>query len=480
MESQPLQGFEILLLDDDNLLRRRLSSYLVEFGAEVSEAKNLAEAKNLLETFHFDLGLIDVHLPDGLGLELLEHHLFSEDATVIVMTAEGGVDGAVKAISLGAADYLVKPFEPDELPLVFKRGREKLKEGRIKEFEKASEKPTNDGLVFGSGLSTIQSMVQKILQADANLANQLPPVLIEGETGTGKTTLARWIHNQGPRKQAQLVEVNAATLPEKLAEAELFGYEKGAFTDAKSARMGLFEAASGGTLFIDELASLPLSIQAKILTAIEDHKIRRVGGTKEIKVDARIIAASNRPLSEAVSAGEFREDLRHRLNLFSIRIPPLRERKNDIEDLISKLLPGIVKKHRKEHSNVSEEGLDRLKNYSWPGNVRELIHELERALIFEDDPNGLAFSHLSHSENKSEIHSDSKAMESVETKQGSPVHWLEDTYQIPEEGFSLEDAINKLIQKALDQKGGNVSAAARLLGVNRDYIRYRFDKKKKN
>lgn len=480
MEKSPLSGLSLLLLDDDGLLRRRLSAYLSGLGAEVSEAKNIGEARNLLGSLNFDLGLLDVNLPDGLGLEILEEKLFSEDAAVVIMTAEGGIDGAVKAIRLGAVDYLVKPFEPEEVPLVFQRGRQKLKDGRIRQFEQKSEKP--EGLQFGSGLSGIKEMVSRIIESDTHLETHLSPVLIEGETGTGKTSLARWIHSQGPRKNAQLVQINAATLPEKLAEAELFGYEKGAFTDAKTARMGLFEAASGGTLFIDELASLPASIQAKILTAIEDHKIRRVGGTREIEVDARIIAATNISLDEAVANGEFREDLRHRLDLFRIRIPPLRERSGDIVELAGNLLPDLAARHRKPHLRISASGYERLKAYSWPGNVRELIHELERAIVFENGEQ-LAFPGLTGSGTPMGIVNAGVAggeqADSGSCSPAAPTHWTEEDFVIPSNGFSIEEAINALIEKALHQTNNNVSAAARLLGVNRDYIRYRTDKKKK-
>lgn len=475
MVSKPLDGLNLLLLDDDGLLRRRLAQYLSGLGAEVTQAANLQEARNVLGVISFELALLDVHLPDGLGPDLLRDGQFSDDATVIVMTAEGGIDGAVEAMNLGAIDYLVKPFEPEELPIVFRRGREKRQSQRIRQHTEA--RSASSSLLLGSGLADIESRIRRIIESDTRLKSHLPPVLIEGETGTGKTTLARWIHREGPRKHKDLVEINAATLPEKLAEAELFGYEKGAFTDAKAARMGLFEAASGGTLFIDELSSLPLSIQAKILTAIEDHKIRRVGGTREINVDVRIIAATNKPLDSAVAEGEFREDLRHRLDLFRLAIPPLRQRRDDILPLCSHQLEILANRHRRPVPAISPDGEKRLLAYHWPGNVRELLHELERAIVFEDG-DLLSFHHLpisGQTGTSSAVVSDSITPKPTA---GASTSWVDPDFHIPESGFSIEEAISGLIQKALTQTSGNVSAAARLLGVSRDYIRYREDKKK--
>ncbi len=294
----------------------------------------------------------------------------------------------------------------------------------------------------------------------------LPPVLIEGETGTGKTTIARWLHHRGPRKGQPLVEVNCSALPETLAESELFGHEKGAFTDARSARMGLFEAANGGTLFLDELPSLSPGMQAKVLTAIEGRKIRRVGGTREITVDTRIIAASNRDLKALAARGEFREDLYHRLDLYRIHLPPLRERRGDIVLLAEKLLDQIRRRHRLPRRDITAQGKSRLLAHHWPGNVRELSHELERAVVFEEGQE-LNFEHLGG------------AGEPASAPAGlAATEWFNEGFIFPEHGFDLEAAINRIIQHALQQTGNNVSAAARLLGVSRDYIRYRLSGQK--
>jgi DNA-binding NtrC family response regulator len=258
------------------------------------------------------------------------------------------------------------------------------------------------------------------------------------------------------------VEINCSALPETLAESELFGHERGAFTDARAARMGLFEAADGGTLFLDELPSLSPPLQAKVLVAIEDRRIRRLGGNKEIRVDVRIIAAANQDLRPLVASGRFREDLLHRLDLFRLAISPLRERGSDISPLAEVLIKRLARRHRLPARPISAIGHQRLTAYPWPGNVRELAHELERALVIEDGAE-LRFEHL--------------LTPGVGAAPGAfkPNDWFNESFQFPAEGFSLESAVMRLIRHALRQTGQNVSAAARRLGVSRDYLRYRLD-----
>jgi DNA-binding NtrC family response regulator len=303
-------------------------------------------------------------------------------------------------------------------------------------------------------------MIGKIVAADRRLARFLAPVLIEGETGTGKSTLARLIHNRGPRSKGPLVEVNCSALPESLAESELFGHERGAFTDAKEARIGLMEAADGGSLFLDELPSLSSPLQAKILTAIEDHAIRRVGSNKPVEIDVRIIAATNSDLRKAVADGAFREDLFHRLDLFRLRIPPLRERGTEIVDLAEQLIERMARQYGLDAPGITEKGRERLVAFEWPGNVRELSHEIERALVLGEGGD-LEFSSLERSS----------------TAEASDAPWMDRDFRFPESGFDLEVAINALVHRALEQSGGNVSAAARLLGVTRDVVRYRLKAK---
>jgi DNA-binding NtrC family response regulator len=455
-------GLDILVLEDDVMLGKRTAALLERLGAEASVASTVQEARTLISAMSFDIALLDVNLPDGLGTDLLREKQFGPDTTVVVVTAHGGVTGAVEAMRLGAADYIVKPFESEELPLVLERARRARQSARVEQHRR-SDRPEG-GFFFGTSLAPLRAQLEKIIAADNRMSGPLPPVLIQGETGTGKTALARWLHENGPRAGREMVEVNCSALPESLAESELFGHERGAFTDARTARMGLFEAASGGTLFLDELPGLSLALQAKVLTAIEDRKIRRVGGNKPIPVDCRIIAATQRDLKELAASGAFREDLYHRLDLYRAAIPPLRERGEDILKLADWFLRRLCQKHSLPSRPLSALGRQRLLANPWPGNVRELAHELERALIFEEG-NDLSFAQLPGGASALPV-----ALETA---------WLRPGFEFPEQGFALEEAINRFIQLAMAQSEGNVSAAGRLLGVPRDYVRYRLGLKAK-
>jgi DNA-binding NtrC family response regulator len=452
MSKSPVAGLNVLLLEDELLLRKRLAGFLEKEGADVTAVSTVAAARQAIESISFEAALIDVNLPDGRGTDLLREKAFLTTTNVIVMTAEGGIAGAIEALRAGAADYLVKPFDPEELPVRLAHARRSRQAKRVDEFRRGQE----GDLVFGQSLAGVREQLAKITAADRRLGGHLPPVLIEGETGTGKTAIARWIHRNGPRAEEALVELNCSALPDALAEAELFGHERGAFTDAKTARIGLMEAADGGTLFLDELPSLAPGLQAKLLTAIEDHMLRRVGASRPIPVDARIIAATNADLQGLVAAGKFREDLLHRLDLFRVRLPPLRERGNDILVLADELLARVTRRYGQKLMPIPAEGRNRLLAYRWPGNVRELAHEIERAVVFGGEQ-GLTFAHL--------------AASGVPRSAGSG--WLRGDFVFPESGFSLEAAIDELVAQALKQADGNVSAAARLLGVSRDVVRYR-------
>lgn len=453
MSKSPLSGLSVLVLEDELLLRKRLGGFLEHEGAAVTAVGTVAAAKQAAEALTFDAALLDVNLPDGRGTDLLRDKVFPATTNVLVMTAEGGVSGAVEAVRMGAADYLVKPFDPEELPVRLAHARKSLHAKRADEFRRGQEAE----LVFGDSLSGVREQLQKITTADRRLGTHLPPVLIEGETGTGKTAIARWIHRNGPRADGPMVELNCSAMPEALAEAELFGHERGAFTDAKTARIGLMEAADGGSLFLDELPSLAQSLQAKLLTVLEDHSLRRVGATRPITVDSRIIAATNADLGGLVSAGKFREDLLHRLDLFRVRLPPLRERGHDIIVLAEALLARVCKRYGQRPPAIPAEGRARLLAHPWPGNVRELAHELERAVVFGGE-RGLSFAHLGVAQASGD---DANAP------------WLRSSFVFPENGFSLESAIDTIVIKAVQQAEGNVSAAARLLGVSRDVVRYR-------
>lgn len=461
-----LDGLSALVVEDEGILRRRISSYLRQLGADTTDAESLSVARELLTEMDFDFVMLDIHLPDGSGLDLMRNREIQDGTGVVVMTAQGGVEGAVEAVRLGALDYLVKPFDPGLLSLVMHRARDKRQRERVCEHERGAA--GDSAFFFGKALDPILRQLEKIIAADRRLECCLPPVLITGETGSGKSAIARWLHAHGPRSGQPMIEVNCSALPDTLAESELFGSEKGAYTDARSTRQGLFEAAHGGTLFLDEISSLSPAVQAKVLTAVEDRTIRRIGGTKGIGVDVRVIAAASRELREAAAAGEFRDDLLHRLDLFRLDLPALRERGDDILNLAELLLRKLCIRHRIPQRQITQEGKRRLLTYSWPGNVRELAHELERELVFEDSA-ALDFSRIPVSGNGLNEMQD-------------PSDWLNPNYDFSRGEFVLEDAVNRLVQLALKKSGGNASAAARMLGVTRDFIRYRLhgDRKDKS
>jgi DNA-binding NtrC family response regulator len=451
-------GCDILLLEDDAPLRRRLAAHLEHLGAHVSLATGVAEARRLLATGRFEFALIDLHLPDGEGLDLLREGAFSETTGVVVMTAFGGVKQAVEAIKLGAGDYLSKPFEAEELPLAFLRCQKTRGSARQAEHQAHEVEAEAESLLFSPGLSALRTQLEAVIAAEHRVRATLPPVLIEGETGTGKSALARWLHRHGPRAAQPFIALNCAALPDTLAEAELFGHERGAFTDARRARIGLFEAADGGTLFLDEIAFLAPAIQAKVLVAVEEGSIRRLGDTREIKVNARLIAASNRPLAEQVKTGAFRNDLYQRLNFLRIEVPPLRERSGDIVPLARHLLDRIAGRHRLTGLTLSAAGETALCRQPWRGNVRELAHEIERAVIF-GAAGPLDFAHLNSE-------GEARSPPALVPRTNRPL-------TLPESGLSLDAAIDELIASALSQTNHNVSAAARRLGVTREFLRHR-------
>jgi DNA-binding NtrC family response regulator len=361
---------------------------------------------------------------------------------------------------LGATDYLSKPFDIEEIPLLFLKSEKQRKNQRLIQhsLEKRREKTAN--LYFEGSFADDLFQLSKVTEVDQRLSNDLPPILIDGPTGSGKSTYAKWIHDNGPRQDAPFVAINCSAIPDNLVESELFGHEKGAFTDAKNARIGLFEAADHGTLFLDEIASLSREAQAKLLLALENKIIRRVGGTKEIKVDVRIIGAANQDLRKMIAEGSFREDLFHRLDLLRINIPPLANRGKDIVGLAEHLLVFLANKYKLPLPLICAESKKLLVANPWTGNIRELIHELERSVILTEPGDALEIR------TNQSVHAISNTDD-----------WLNENFSFPESGFDLEKEIIRLIQMAIAQTDGNISEASRLLGVPRDYIRYRLKKK---
>jgi DNA-binding NtrC family response regulator len=456
----PLKGKEILLLEDDTFLSKRLVAQLERAEVEVTSCTCIEEAKEVLKSLSFDFALMDLNLPDGESLELLRDQAIPSNTIVILMTAEGGIQSAVEAMRLGATDYLSKPFDIEEIPLLFLKSEKQRKNQRLIQhsLEKRREKTAN--LYFEGSFADDLFQLSKVTEVDQRLSNDLPPILIDGPTGSGKSTYAKWIHDNGPRQDAPFVAINCSAIPDNLVESELFGHEKGAFTDAKNARIGLFEAADHGTLFLDEIASLSREAQAKLLLALENKIIRRVGGTKEIKVDVRIIGAANQDLRKMIAEGSFREDLFHRLDLLRINIPPLANRGKDIVGLAEHLLVFLANKYKLPLPLICAESKKLLVANPWTGNIRELIHELERSVILTEPGDTLEIR------TNQSVHAISNTDD-----------WLNENFSFPESGFDLEKEIIRLIQMAIAQTDGNISEASRLLGVPRDYIRYRLKKK---
>ena len=372
---------KILLVDDEEIFLRPLAKTMLSAGFLVDTASSVPEAREKLKTDEFDLVISDVRMPGTDGIEFTRTvHAEFPDLPVILMTAYGSIRTAVDAMKAGAGDYLLKPFEPDEMLLLVRRTLE-IHDLRVADKYRAEKNQETfefrKTVVCESlAMRRLQEEVENILALDTT-------VLLTGETGTGKQLIARGIHYSGPRKNGPLIEINCAAIPETLFESELFGFAKGSFTGAASDRKGLFQLADGGTLFLDEIGEVPLSLQTKLLSAIQDRKFIRIGGSRQIDVDVRIIAATNKTLEEEVAAGRFRKDLYFRLNVYPLRVPPLRERKEDIPILGEIFLLRYARKCGKRIRGISPGSVELLTSCEWQGNVRELENIIERAVIRE-------------------------------------------------------------------------------------------------
>ena len=439
----------LLLVEDESLLRWALRTRLQRAGHTVDEAPTLAAAEEHLRRARPEVVLLDVNLPDGNGLDFLasQHEKLAE-SIVLVFTADGRVEDAVRAMKLGALDFLSKPVDQDELIRVVGQAtalhRDRLEaEGS----RRAREKQGSVRVVAKS-----QSMEHVLSLALTVAASSSTTVLVQGETGVGKEVVARYIHANSPRASAPLQALNCAALPENLVESELFGYEKGAFTDAKTSRKGLFELADGGTVILDEIGELPSLLQAKLLRFLEERILRRLGGVREIAVDVRILALTNRSLDQQVVEGKFREDLFFRLNVFPITVPPLRERREDILPLALSFVRQFGTASGKRFTSIAPELEERLLAHSWTGNVRELRNLMERAAILESGE---------------VLTGDSLALSPVRPSVAAS------TPAIGEGIIPLEEVELMMVERAFRAAKGNQSQAARLLKVSRDQLRYR-------
>ncbi len=471
---------KILIVDDEKLVRWALKQKCAEYGYQTAEAATAEEALGALQRESPDAVLLDVHLPDQSGIAVLEKLKQAGDAyCVIMMTADPRLDEVKAALRLGAYDFVSKPINYEELGVTLQNA---LEAGALRtEVESLrGEVRRRAGYHEVVGVSRKMTELMKFVHKVA--ASEASTILIQGESGTGKDLVAKAIHYQSARADKPFVAINCSAIPETLMEAELFGHERGAFTDAKAMKKGLFEIADGGTLFLDEIGELSPLLQAKLLRVLEDQVIRRVGGVRDIQVDVRVIAASNRDLERAVREGHFRQDLYYRLAIISIFLPTLRERKEDVPALVEFFLEHYNRKFRKSVQGLTEETRQLLMNYDWPGNVRELKNALERAMILEEGtllrPDDLPFSVASGKSGTS-----ASAMTAMEAS-GTPVSESGAGVQrrslpalfIPEGGTSLEDVEHALVEMALHQSHGNQIKAAKLLDISRDALRYKMKK----
>ena len=456
----------ILIIEDETVLAKNIRLYLERAGYEASTAESAEDGLRQISDFRPDIVLLDYQLPGRTGLELLaDLKKRDPDIVVIMMTGQGSVGLAVEAMKLGAVDFLTKPVVLEKLKLLIEKilGTEKL-EKTLAYYQSRERQTSGLDRMLGESppIRQLKSMVLRLLDAEAALGDDEPPaILITGETGTGKEVLARAIHFDGPRHKGPFIELNCGLIPQQLLEAELFGYERGAFTDAKERKIGLVEAADGGTLFLDEIGDMDFALQVKLLKLLEEKKVRRLGSVREQKVNVRIIAATNQPLEQLVSDGRFRSDLFFRLRIVEIVLPPLRDRGHDILLLARHFLSIQGSRYNKGQLQLSDEAETALMSYDWPGNIRELRNIVEQTVLLTETPHiqaaQLPFCAL---------------LGKRLTTQTTAVS--NDSDQM--ERLSLDKAEKDLLLRALEKTGWNVTQAARLLGVSRDTLRYRIEK----
>lgn len=440
----------LLIVEDDDVMRKTLGEVFTRRGLYVIPASRGSEALDIVSNRKVDLVLLDLRLPDTNGLDVLKKmRNIEEDATVIVMTAYPEVKTAISAMKAGAYDYINKPFELEELRLLVDKAleaRSLRSEVELLRFEKK-----NECLLEMVGSGPAFKRVKELITVTADTPRT--PVLILGETGTGKELAAHAVHCGSDRRDKPYIKLNCSAIPDNLLESELFGYEKGAFTDAKQSKKGLFELADGGTIFLDEIGDMDIRLQPKLLQVLENHTFRKVGGTRDIAVDVRVVAATNRNLETAVKEGKFRGDLYYRLKVMVINLPPLRERKEDIVPLAEHFLCIDNKTFGKNVKGVSGEAKDTLLRYPWPGNVREMRNVIERAVILAR-PGGM----ITHELLSLEVNHGRD--ETAEDKKGS----------------SLEDMEKEHITRIMELFHGNKSRAAEKLGISRLTLREKLKK----
>jgi two-component system response regulator AtoC len=467
-----VSGPTVLIVDDERTLARAVKAFLAESGYEAEVAGDAETALALLERLRPDVVFTDVRLPGMSGIELLKRiREFDAAIPVVIMTAHGTIEGAVEAVKLGAFDYLKKPVDLEELKLLADRAREQSRrEGELSYYRRQAAREEGFGGVVGES-PAMRAVLERARQIAA--LEETPPVLITGETGTGKGLVARTIHASGTRSGKPFIDVNCTALPGSLMEAELFGYERGAFTDAKESKLGLFEAAEGGFIFLDEVGDIELALQGKLLRAIEERTVRRVGGIRDRTIDVRILAATNRDLERESQRERFRKDLYFRLAVILLRLPPLRDRGDDVLRLADHYLRQFSAKYGRDVRRIDALARERLLRYPWPGNVRELSHVIERAVLWSQGP-VLEVEHLSLTTGPQE--SDG-ATAGANGESGQPLGGGSgEAPAFPPPGVDLAQWEKAMIEQALKEAGGNQTRAAQRLGISRDTLRYRLKK----
>ncbi len=447
---------KILIVDDEAFIRENLERILMEDGYRPISTDSSDDAIRIVAEEEISLVLLDLNLGSSSGLDVLRAmREVDPEILVIIITGYGTVESAVEALKIGAYDYIKKPFKADAIHLIVKLALET--QNLRRKVRRLSKDAEGINMVGNS-----PALLQIFRQIREVAKHETATVLITGDSGTGKELVAQAIHNLSPRSEHPFIEINCGSLPFNLLETELFGHERGAFTDAKTRKIGLFEESDLGSIFLDEIGEMDLNLQVKLLRVLEDRKIRRLGGNRNIDINVRIIAATNADLKGAIERKEFREDLYYRLNVFPIHIPPLRERREDIPILLEYFLHRFSKEFNKSMKGFTRESLDLVMRYHWPGNVRELRNVVERICIMHN------------------VEKIQPAQLPREIWGEAPQSEMPFNYEIPPEGIVLDDVVGQvekeLVEKAFRITGGNVAKTARILNAPRGTLRYKLEK----